>query len=183
MTLRASVAPWQRPARRSRLADRGQASCSARSPGSCSRSIWPGICSCGGCRPIRARRVRSRSFATPTTTGTARTCGSGWLRPRRWRRVVVGAVALIALLPKARSLHGDARFATRREIARAGLVRPAGDLPRPLRAALSDAGRPAGRDRLGAAAHRQGHGDRRAECAAAGQARSSAWTSSSRTGT
>jgi type IV secretion system protein VirD4 len=35
--------------------------------------------------------------------------------------VGVGAVALIALLPKARSLHGNARFATRREIAHAGL--------------------------------------------------------------
>ncbi|MGH6632385.1 MAG: type IV secretory system conjugative DNA transfer family protein, partial [Sphingopyxis sp.] len=34
---------------------------------------------------------------------------------------LVGAAVLIAVLPKARSLHGNARFATRREIARAGL--------------------------------------------------------------
>jgi type IV secretion system protein VirD4 len=34
---------------------------------------------------------------------------------------LVGALALIALVPKARSLHGNARFATRHEIARAGL--------------------------------------------------------------
>src|ERR1700722_4234566 len=34
---------------------------------------------------------------------------------------LVGAVALIVFLPKGRALHGNARFATRREIARAGL--------------------------------------------------------------
>jgi type IV secretion system protein VirD4 len=34
---------------------------------------------------------------------------------------MVGAAALIALWPKARALHGDARFASRREIRRAGL--------------------------------------------------------------
>jgi type IV secretion system protein VirD4 len=34
---------------------------------------------------------------------------------------LVGAAALIALLPKPRALHGNARFATRREIERAGL--------------------------------------------------------------
>src|SRR3984957_9981258 len=34
---------------------------------------------------------------------------------------LVGAVALIVFLPKRRALHGNARFATRREIARAGL--------------------------------------------------------------
>jgi type IV secretion system protein VirD4 len=35
--------------------------------------------------------------------------------------LLVSAVAALALTPKPRSLHGDARFATRREIARAGL--------------------------------------------------------------
>jgi len=35
--------------------------------------------------------------------------------------LMVGAVTLIAFLPKTRALHGNARFATRREIARAGL--------------------------------------------------------------
>ncbi len=36
--------------------------------------------------------------------------------------VVIGAVSVGVLLPKAPSLHGDARFATRREIAGAGLL-------------------------------------------------------------
>ena len=35
--------------------------------------------------------------------------------------VLVGAATLVAFLPKARALHGNARFATRREIGRAGL--------------------------------------------------------------
>src|SRR6185437_11703953 len=38
------------------------------------------------------------------------------------------ACAMFGLRPRARSLHGDARFATRREVAVAGLFRPAGIL-------------------------------------------------------
>jgi type IV secretion system protein VirD4 len=39
---------------------------------------------------------------------------------------LMGTAAVIALLPKSRALHGDARFATRREIERAGLFAPHG---------------------------------------------------------
>ena len=36
--------------------------------------------------------------------------------------ILVGGLALVLVIPKRRSLHGDARFATRAEIARAGLL-------------------------------------------------------------
>src|ERR1700752_3890259 len=53
--------------------------------------------------------------------------GRQGIRRRRWVSAGVGAALTLApgialLLPKRRSLHGDARFATRREIARAGLL-------------------------------------------------------------
>ncbi|TLZ22865.1 MAG: type IV secretory system conjugative DNA transfer family protein, partial [Gammaproteobacteria bacterium] len=49
------------------------------------------------------------------------------IRRRLWVSAGVGVALTLApgvalLLPKRRSLHGDARFATRREIARAGLL-------------------------------------------------------------
>ncbi len=49
------------------------------------------------------------------------------VRPRLWATslagmLLVGIVPLALLLPRRRSLHGDARFATRREVARAGLL-------------------------------------------------------------
>ena len=120
MTLRAGVAPWQRPARRSRFGTAGkivlgtvaglmlaqylagylflwwvQADPREASPLTIVRYAYY----YGHREDLRQRLAASSAMAA----------------------VVVGAVALIALLPKARSLHGDARFATRREIARAGL--------------------------------------------------------------
>jgi type IV secretion system protein VirD4 len=49
------------------------------------------------------------------------------VRPRLWATSVAGlllvsVVPLALLLPRRRALHGDARFATRREVARAGLL-------------------------------------------------------------
>jgi type IV secretion system protein VirD4 len=49
------------------------------------------------------------------------------IRPRLWAASfaglgLVGLVPLALLLPRRRALHGDARFATRREVARAGLL-------------------------------------------------------------
>jgi type IV secretion system protein VirD4 len=51
-------------------------------------------------------------------------------RPLAWSAAagfgLVGAAAALLLLPRRRALHGDARFATRGEIRRAGLLAPAG---------------------------------------------------------
>jgi type IV secretion system protein VirD4 len=49
------------------------------------------------------------------------------IRPRLWAAslaglALVGLVPLVLILPRRRALHGDARFATRREVARAGLL-------------------------------------------------------------
>jgi type IV secretion system protein VirD4 len=49
------------------------------------------------------------------------------VRPRLWATsiaglLLVGIVPLAIVLPRRRALHGDARFATRREVARAGLL-------------------------------------------------------------
>jgi type IV secretion system protein VirD4 len=49
------------------------------------------------------------------------------VRPRLWATsiagvVLVGLVPLALVLPRRRALHGDARFATRREVSRAGLL-------------------------------------------------------------
>ncbi|MEO8017854.1 MAG: type IV secretory system conjugative DNA transfer family protein [Pseudomonadota bacterium] len=120
MTLRAGVAPWQPAVRRSRVALAG-------------KIVLGTICSL-----ILAQYLAAYVFlwwvredpreASPLTI-TRYFYYYGHREDLRPRLVVssaagvllVGAVALIALLPKSRSLHGDARFATRREMARAGL--------------------------------------------------------------
>ena len=120
MTLRAGVAPWQRPARRSRLGTAGK--------------IMLGTVAglmlvqyLAGYLFLWWVRADPREASPLTIVRYAYYYGHREdLRQRlaassAMAAVVVGAVALIALLPKARSLHGNARFATRREIAHAGL--------------------------------------------------------------
>lgn len=120
MTLPAGVAPWQRPARRSR---RGLA-----------RTIVLGVLAgivlalyLAGYLFLWWVRADPREASPLTIVRYAYYYGQREdLRQRlavssAVAAVLVGGVALIALLPKARSLHGNARFATRREIVRAGL--------------------------------------------------------------
>jgi type IV secretion system protein VirD4 len=120
MTLRAGVAPWQRPARRSHVGLVGRIVLGVVAGLLLSQYLagylllwWVGA-DPREATPLTVARyayhyghredVRGRLVASSTLAA-----------------VLVGAVALAALLPKARSLHGSARFATRREIARAGL--------------------------------------------------------------
>ena len=119
----AGVAAWQKPAKPLRGRARKVA---ARERGRArSRvSTSPGSSSCGRCTPIRVERdVRSPSRAMATTTATRPT-----IRRRLWcsRPFGIGTRAgdasACCLLPRRRALHGDARFATRREIAAAGLL-------------------------------------------------------------
>ena len=51
--------------------------------------------------------------------------------------LIVGGMALIVALPKRRSLHGDARWATARHIRRAGLMSDQGIILGPLQESLS----------------------------------------------
>ena len=120
MSLRAGVAPWQRPARRSRWGRAGK--------------IVVGIVAglalalyLAGYLFLWWVRADPRDASPLTIVRYA--YYYGYREDLRQRlavasaaaSVLVSAVALLALLPKARSLHGSARFATRREIARAGL--------------------------------------------------------------
>ena len=120
MSLRAGVAPWQRPARRSRWGHAGR--------------IVVGIVAglalalyLAGYLFLWWVRADPREASSLTIVRYAYYYGHrADLRLRlavssAAALVLVSAVALLALLPKARSLHGSARFATRREIARAGL--------------------------------------------------------------
>jgi len=120
MSLRAGVAPWQRPARRSRW---GRA-------GKIMLGLLAGL--------VLALTLAGYGFlwwvqadpreASPLTI-VRYAYYYGYREDLRQRLavssaaavVLVSAVALLALLPRARSLHGSARFASRREIARAGL--------------------------------------------------------------
>lgn len=120
MTLPAGVAPWQRPARRSRC---GLA-------GTIVFGVIAGIVLAlylAGYLFLWWVRADPREASPLTIVRYAYYYGQREdLRQRlavssAVAAVLVGGVALIALLPKARSLHGNARFATRREIARAGL--------------------------------------------------------------
>ena len=121
MTPRASVAAWQRPAKRSRLgrvgARRLRRGCSA-VVGAVPGGLRVSVVGAGG----RARGESAHDRALRVLLRASRaTCGSGWSSRRppasRWS----ASPRCIALWPKARALHGDARFASRREIRRAGL--------------------------------------------------------------
>lgn len=116
----ASIARWQRPARRSRLSVAG-------------RILLAAIAGL-----ILAQYLAGYLFlwwvrADPRTASPLTIARYAYYYGERddvRRRlaiasaagvVLVGGAALIALLPKPRALHGNARFATRGEIARAGL--------------------------------------------------------------
>lgn len=120
MTLPAGVAPWQRPARRSRWGLAGMIVL----------GMVAGIVLAlylAGYLFLWWVRADPREASPLTIVRYAYYYGQREdLRQRlavssAVAAVLVGGVALIALLPKARSLHGNARFATRREIVRAGL--------------------------------------------------------------
>ena len=87
-----------------------------------SRSTWPG------------GYYLSRLHLDPRSAGPLTIARYGYyygeragVRPRLWATsltglAIVGLCPLALLLPRRRALHGDARFATRREVARAGLL-------------------------------------------------------------
>ena len=120
MTLRAGVAPWQRPVRRSRLGPAG-------------KFVFGTVAGLMLAQYLAGYLflwwVRADPREASPLTIVRYAYYYGYRADLRQRLavssavavVLVGAVALIALLPKTRSLHGNARFATRREIARAGL--------------------------------------------------------------
>ena len=128
MSLRAGVAPWQRPARRSRWGRVGKLML----------GLLAGL--------VLALYLAGYVFlwwvqadpreASPLTI-VRYAYYYGYREDLRQRLavssaaalVLVSAVALLALLPKARSLHGSARFASRREIARALFLAGAGYAP------------------------------------------------------
>ncbi len=120
MTLRAGVAPWQRPVRRSRLGLAGKIVLGALTGVVLAQYL-------AGYLFLWWVRADPREASPLTIVRYAYYYGHrADLRQRlavssAVAVVLVGAVALIALLPPARSLHGNARYATRREIARAGL--------------------------------------------------------------
>lgn len=120
MTLRAGVAPWQRPPKRSRSGVAGK--------------IVLGTVAALLLAQYLAGYlflwwVRADPHEASPLTIARYAYYYGYREDVRVRLVVSSAVALalvggavlLAILPKARSLHGDARFATRAEIARAGL--------------------------------------------------------------
>ncbi len=120
MTLRAGVAPWQRPSRRSRLGS--AAKCVLATIGMLMLAQY-----LAGYLFLWWVRADPREASPLTIARYAYYYGH---RDDVRRRVtissgvgfaLVGAAVLVAFLPKSRSLHGSARFATRREIARAGL--------------------------------------------------------------
>ncbi len=120
MTLRAGVAPWQRPARRSRLGRVGLLVFFAAIALLLAQYL-------AGFMFLWWVRADTREASPLTIVRYAYYYGH---REDLRRRLaissgagvaLVGIAALIALWPKARALHGDARFASRREIERAGL--------------------------------------------------------------
>lgn len=120
MTLRAGVAPWQRPFRRSRFGFAGKCVVAALALLMLAQYL-------AGYLFLWWVRADPRE-ASPLTIARY-TYYYGHRDDLRRRLTIssgvgfalVGAVVLVAFLPKSRSLHGNARFATRREIARAGL--------------------------------------------------------------
>jgi type IV secretion system protein VirD4 len=120
MTLRASAAPWQRPFKRSRLglaAKVGMAVIAAVVVAQYLAGyffLWSIDANPKEATPLTAARYfhyfRSRSDVYRKL-----------LIAEGLGVVLVGAVLIIVLLPRPRALHGSARFATAREVARAGL--------------------------------------------------------------
>jgi type IV secretion system protein VirD4 len=120
MTLRASAAPWQRPSRRSRLGAAAKAGMAVITAGVVAQYL-------AGYFFLWSVDANPRS-ATPLTV--ARYFYYFGSRSDVYRKLLiaeglgvalVGALASIVLLPTPRALHGSARFATAREVARAGL--------------------------------------------------------------
>ena len=68
------------------------------------------------------QQVPLRSHATAITTALEAHVRTRLLLCSLAGFVLVGLVPLLLLLPRRRALHGDARFATHREVARAGLL-------------------------------------------------------------
>lgn len=120
MTLRAGVAPWQRPVKRSRFGIAGKLVLGTLAGVILAQYL-------AGYLFLWWIRADPKEASPLTIARYAYYYGDRVdLRQRLAISsaagvVLVGAAALIALLPKARALHGNARFAGRREIARAGL--------------------------------------------------------------
>jgi type IV secretion system protein VirD4 len=120
MSLRAGVAPWQRPARRSRWGRAGKIMLGLLAGLVLALTLAGYVFLCW---------VQADPREASPLTIVRYAYYYGYREDLRQRLavssaaalVLVSAVALLALLPRARSLHGSARFATRREIARAGL--------------------------------------------------------------
>ena len=120
MTLHASATPWQRPVKRSHLGAAGTLGIAVIALGVVAQYL-------AGYFFLWFIGSNPRA-ASPLTI--ARYCYYFGHRSDLHQRlllaealavILVGGIALIALLPKPRALHGSARFATRREMARAGL--------------------------------------------------------------
>ncbi len=120
MTLRAGVAPWQRPVRRSRLGRVGLIVFAVAAALLLAQYLagfvflWWVRADAREASPLTiARYAYYYGHREDLRRRLAISSGAGV--------AMVGVAALIALWPKARALHGDARFASRREIRRAGL--------------------------------------------------------------
>lgn len=120
MTLRASAAPWQRPSKRSRLGAAAKVGLAVIAAVAVAQYL-------AGYFFLWSVDANPRE-ATPLTV--ARYFHYFGSRNDVYRKLVlaeglgvllVGAVAILVLLPRPRALHGSARFATAREVARAGL--------------------------------------------------------------
>ena len=164
MSLNAGAAAWQKPTR-SRPGRAAKLALASARRAARAASISRDSSSSGPCTPMSAS-------ASPLTVARY-----GYyygqhpvIRRRLWGSsalgfILVGATFVVWLLPRRRALHGDARFATRREIAAAGLLGHEGIILGSSRETLSHARRPAGRGARGSAAGGEGHGRGRAECA------------------
>lgn len=125
MTLRAGVAPWQRPFNRSRLG----AACKLMGAALGLLVLAQYL---AGYLFLWWVRADPREASPLTIARYSYYYGHREdLRPRlviasAAGLALVGASALAACWPKARALHGNARFASRREIKRAGLFAPHG---------------------------------------------------------
>ncbi len=120
MTLRANAAPWQRPSKRSRLGAAAKVGLAVIAAVAVAQYL-------AGYFFLWSVDANPRE-ATPLTV--ARYFHYFGSRNDVYRKLVlaeglgvllVGAVAILVLLPRPRALHGSARFATAREVARAGL--------------------------------------------------------------
>lgn len=120
MILRASAAPWQRPSRRSRFGVAGKLGLAVIAAVAVSQYL-------AGYFFLWSIDVSPRT-ASPLTVaryfyyfGHRRDLYRKLLVSEGLGVLLVGVLALAVLLPKPRALHGSARFATMREVARAGL--------------------------------------------------------------